>query len=81
MITETDDVAHALDDAAQRWPDDRDARARLILRLVELGHRALREQREAASDRRRDAVARTKGILPGVYGEGYLSRLREEWPE
>jgi hypothetical protein len=28
----------------------------------------------------RDAVARTSGALTGMYGEGYLSGLREDWP-
>jgi hypothetical protein len=41
LITETDQVAKALDDAARRWPEDRHSRARLLLHLVEEGHRAL----------------------------------------
>lgn len=81
MITETDEVAGALDDAARRWPDDRGSRGRLVLRLIELGHRSLREERGASARRRRDAVARTSGILPDVYGKGYLAGLREDWPE
>jgi hypothetical protein len=81
MITETDDVARALDDAARQWPEDRDARARLILRLVGLGHETLQERKADAARRRREAVRRTKGMLTGVYGPDYLSGLREDWPE
>lgn len=81
MITETDDVARALDEAARQWPEDRDARARLILRLVGLGHETLQERKADAARRRREAGRRTKGMLTGVYGPDYLSRLREDWPE
>ncbi|MDQ1744816.1 MAG: hypothetical protein QOE23_3155, partial [Pseudonocardiales bacterium] len=44
LITETDPVAKALDDAAKRWPEDRDSRAKLLLHLVEEGHHALIEE-------------------------------------
>ena len=79
-ITETDDVADALDDAARRWPEDRDTRARLLVRLVHEGHTAIRASRATESDERRRALERTVGTLTGVYDEGYLTRLRDDWP-
>jgi hypothetical protein len=79
-LTETDDLAAALDDAAKRWPEDADSRSRLLLRLVEAGHDAISEERRAARHRRRDAVWRTRGALSGAYEPGYLERLRNEWP-
>src|ERR1019366_8168817 len=33
VITETDEIARAIDDAAKRWPEDRNSRARLLLHL------------------------------------------------
>ncbi len=80
LITETEQVALALDDAAKRWPAERDNRAKLLLHLLEEGHRAVVAQRESAVRERREAVARTSGALTGLYGEGYLSKLREDWP-
>jgi len=80
-ITETDDVARALDDAARRWPDDRDARGRLLLRLVHEGHEAIGADGEAEAAKRRRAIASTSGALTGVYDEGYLSDLRDDWPK
>jgi hypothetical protein len=79
-ITETDEVARALDDAARRWPEDESARARLLLRLLEEGHRAIAEERADATARRRAAIERTSGMLTGAYGQGYLERLRDDWP-
>jgi len=80
LVTETDQVAQALDDAARRWPEDRGSRAKLLLHLIEEGHRALLDE---AGDRRRArlaAIKRTGGSLSGVYDDDYLERLREDWP-
>ena len=81
MITETEQIVQALDDAARRWPADRDNRAKLLAHLVEEGHRAVLSQLERDISARLDAVARTSGALTGAYGEGYLADLREDWPE
>jgi glutathione S-transferase len=81
VITETADIARALDDAAKRWPEDSHDRRRLLLRLVAEGHRMALDQGEVHAAERRAAVLRTSGTLTGVYGEHYLSGLREDWPE
>lgn len=80
VITETDQVARALDDAAERWPADRHSRSKLALHLLEEGHRSLVSQSELTAAARRDAVSRTSGSLTGLYGRSYLSQLREDWP-
>lgn len=79
-MTETEQVARALDDAAKRWPADRRNRARLLLRLVEEGHRAVVGDQERTAAARRDAVDRTRGALTGAYGADFLAQLREDWP-
>jgi hypothetical protein len=80
LITETEQVARALDEAAKRWPADSGNRAKLLLHLLEEGHRAVVGQRERSIRERREAVARTSGALTGDYGDGYLNELREDWP-
>jgi hypothetical protein len=79
-VTETDTVARALDDAAVRWPADRASRAKLLMRLVEEGHRSLLEERSHTVSARRDAIARTSGALTECYRPDYLKDLRGDWP-
>jgi hypothetical protein len=80
VVTETDKVAEALDDAARRWPAEGGNRAKLLLRLLEEGHRSVVGHQESRRRDRREAVARTSGTLAGSYGENYLDSLREDWP-
>lgn len=81
VITETERVVRALDDAARRWPAEGGNRAKLLAHLVEEGHRAVISQLEYDASARLDGVTRTSGVLTGAYGGGYLAKLREDWPE
>jgi hypothetical protein len=81
IITETDEVSRALDAAAKRWPEDRDSRAKLVVRLVGEGYRALGEAADQTAKQRKEALRRTSGLLTGAYGQGYLETLRQDWPE
>lgn len=80
-LTETDELARALQDAARRWPDDRERPAKLLLDLVLEGHRAIVTEAESAVAGRREAIERTGGALTGSYPAKYLEQLRHDWPE
>jgi hypothetical protein len=80
-ITQTDEVTRALEDAARRWPENRDRPAKLLLSLVREGQRAIAVEDEQATADRREAIARTSGALTGTYPRGYLGRLRRDWPD
>lgn len=80
MLTETDEVADALRDAARRWPEDRERPAKLLLDLVREGHRAIADDEDRAVAERLAAIDRTSGVLTGVYPTGYLEQLRDDWP-
>lgn len=80
-ITETDKVARALDDAAQRWPENKHDRRRLLLHLVEEGQRVALRQHDVHLAERCAAVTHTSGALTGVYGADHLAELRQDWPE
>jgi hypothetical protein len=78
-LTETDELAEALDVAAKRWPEVR-SRRELLLRLVEAGRHTVAQQRAEEIDARRDAIRRTSGSLTGSFDPGYLERVRDDWP-
>jgi hypothetical protein len=77
LVTETDELAAVLDEAARRWPDL--SRARLLARLAAEGQRVLHD--EQASQRRVAGVRQSAGSLPGVWPPDARERLRDEWPE
>ena len=78
-ITETDELAAALDAAAARWPEVR-SRRELLLRLVEEGREVIDRDRDEETARRQAAIRRTSGALTGAYEPGELKRLRDDWP-
>lgn len=78
LVTETDDLALALNATAARWPEL--SRPQLLVRLALEGHRAIGQTEEAHRRRRLAAIARHSGALTGIYGRDYLAALRGEWP-
>lgn len=80
MVTETPEVAAALEAAARRWPEASRRRGQLVLRLIQEGHRAVVAAEDEEATARENAVRRTAGALTGVYGQGYLEELRRDWP-
>jgi len=77
-VTETDDLAAALDAAAVRWPGL--SRAQLLVRLALSAADAETHAQEALRGRR---VAALERLASGdfAYPAGYLADLREDWPE
>ena len=77
LVTETDELAAALDEAAERWPEL--SRSGLLARLATEGQRAVQD--EAAAERRLAGVKASSGVLSGAWPADARDRLRDEWPE
>ena len=79
QVTETDEVARALDAAERRWPGE--PRSRLLVRLIINNGAAVSELNEEESARRLRALDETAGSFPGLSRPGWREELRSEWPE
>lgn len=80
MITESDALARALDNAALLWPECEDNRAELLRQIIERGIASIQEESEEKLNARRKAVLAAAGSLSGLWPEGYLDEMRAEWP-
>jgi hypothetical protein len=78
FVTETDDLAQALDEAEARWPGL--SRAQVLVQLALEGHRSAQQAHDERRRSRLAALRRHSGALAGVYGPDHLDTLREEWP-
>lgn len=79
QVTETPDVAHALDVAARRWPER--PRAKLLVDLVRLAGEVLEHEQLEHTQARRLALMASSGKYAEAFGAGYLDQLREDWPQ
>ena len=78
QITETPDVARALDAAARRWPGE--PRSKLLLRLLHAGEKELAKQDGDLAQRRRQAIELTGDKYAEAFSDTYLDELRQDWP-
>lgn len=76
-VTETDELALALDEAGRHWPEM--SRGQLIVHLARQGHQMAQSAAEERRSQRLGAIRKHSGALTGVYGPDYLAELREEW--
>lgn len=80
MITESDQLAEALDHAAKIYPDLRDERAELLRCLIERGIQSLDAEYNEKVESRKKAIREVAGSMSGVWPENYLEEMRAEWP-
>lgn len=75
-LTETDEVAQALDDAALAWPELRGDRGALLRKLVEAGRASVHVDGGV-----RELLADAAGAATGAYPRDARATLLDEWPE
>jgi hypothetical protein len=76
-VTETPEVAHAIDLASHKWPGR--SRAALVSLLILEAAETLEHEAEERLKARRELVERNAGGFD--YEPGYLEELRKDWPE
>ena len=80
MITESDQLARALDHAAKVYPELVNERAELLRCLIERGIKSLEAEYDEAIEARKKAIREVAGSMSGIWPENYLEELRNEWP-
>lgn len=75
-LTETDEIAEALDDAAVVWPELRGDRGALLRKLVEAGHAAVHVDGSVNA-----LISGAAGAATGAYPRESRAQLLAEWPE
>lgn len=81
MITETDEVEAALDNAALAWPELQGERGALLRKLIAEGAEVAHALRAARLAQRRAAIRETSGMFTGVWPADVVQQMRDEWPE
>ena len=81
MITESDALAKAIDDAARLWPEVKDERAELLRRLIDRGIESVEAEFNGQIKARRKAVMEVAGSLSGIWPANWREEMRAGWPE
>lgn len=81
MITETDEIRAAIDEAARQWPELADNRAELVRRLLVRGTPSALETAARQRAEFLRALDDAAGSMRGVYPPDAARRAAEEWPE
>ena len=78
QVTETPEVARALDRAAKRWPGE--PRSRLLVRLVEVADGVLADDERVDESSHQSAVLASAGRYAEAFDPDYLANVRADWP-
>ena len=81
MITESDALAKAIDDAARLWPEVKDERAELLRRLIDRGIESVEAEFNEQIEARRKTVMEVAGSLSGIWPSNWREEMRAGWPE
>jgi hypothetical protein len=81
MITESDALTKAIDDAARLWPEIADERAELLRRLLDRGIQSVEAEFQEQIESRRKAIMEVAGSMPGVWPSNWREEMRAAWPE
>ena len=79
MVTETEDLSRALDEAARVWPEMADQRAQLLRRLIDIGMDEFSADVARSKEARQATVRGLAGTMTGTWPANWRKELLEEW--
>ncbi len=80
MITETDELGAALEQAAELWPELRGQRGQLLRKILEVGSAEIKKTSTADRAKRIQQIKAVAGNLNGVWPAGWREELAGDWP-
>lgn len=81
MITESDELAHALDAAARIWPEYRNNRSELLRQIVRVGADRVEHKETERVAKRKAAIEASAGTFPSLWPVNWREQMRDEWPD
>jgi hypothetical protein len=80
MITETDQLSHALSQAAKLWPELAGQRTLLLRKVLEVGIETIEQEATQKTKGRIASVEKLAGSMTGVWPANWKQELAEDWP-
>jgi NAD-dependent DNA ligase len=80
MITETDQLATALNQAANLWPELSGQRTLLLRKILEVGIESIGEDTAKLTDARLANIQKLAGSMDDVWPSNWKEELAEDWP-
>lgn len=80
MITESDELARALEAAQRVWPELAADRAGLLRKIIETGVEGIDSRLQQQANERLAAVESAAGALSGAWPTNWRQELDDEWP-
>ena len=80
MITESDELAKALDTAARIWPEHRENRSELLRQIVRVGTERIENTESERVSRRKAAIEASAGRFRHLWPSDWRDEMRDEWP-
>ena len=80
MITETKQVAGAISNAAEIWPELASDRSALLRKIIEVGIQEIDSKVSRARAKRLQNISSVAGGLSGVWPKNWREDLGSEWP-
>lgn len=81
MITESEQIAQALDRAADIWPTIAAQRTELLRRIIEKGIAAIESEADLNKQKRIAAVLQAAGKYEDLWSANWRAERDAEWPE
>lgn len=81
MITETENVAQALEVAAEAWPEHRGDKGALLKMLLATGKESLESKKQLQRIMRIQAIQEAANKFEGVWPSNWREEVQGEWPE